>query len=123
MCPVSIVDKLTEPPTPVASENPSTRAFEEFISFSTANIQNIRQMVSATVPITGGVLSICPPKTNSNTMRLFDPNNDKNLQDTTQHFTVSAYVISRSATNLLIVSSLRHLPTSHENYSYSTSPD
>ena len=84
------VDRLTNPPVPVAAEHLSTRACNEFASFFTAKIQNIRQAVSATLPGTGGVLSFCPPKPNSNTLTQFDPINDKNLQDIIQHLKSSS---------------------------------
>ena len=55
------------------------------LSFFTAKIQKIRESVSATVPGTGGMLSMCSPKTDSNTMTQFDPINVKNLQDIMHH--------------------------------------
>ena len=50
------VDRLTNPPVPVASEQLSTRACNEFASFFIAKIQNIRQAVSAIVSGMGGVI-------------------------------------------------------------------
>ena len=54
----------TNLPVPVASEHLSTRACDQFASFYGAKIPKIKSAVSATVPGKGGLLSMCPPKTN-----------------------------------------------------------
>ena len=47
----------------------------------TAIIPENRQVYSAIVPGTGGVLSMCQPKTNSTNMTQLDPISDKNLKN------------------------------------------
>ena len=121
------VDRLTNPPVPVASEHLSTRAYNEFSSFFT-KIQNIWQAVSTTVSVTGDVLSFCPFKTNSDTMTQLDPITvKKKMQDIIQHLK-SSFCLDilpagffndfRSAADCQNISSLRCLPPSHEDCSH-----
>ena len=70
------VNKLTNPPVPVASEYLSTRACNGFASFFTAKILKIRQRQAA--------------KTNYNAMKQFHPIIDKNLQEIIQHLNYSS---------------------------------
>ena len=83
------VDRLTNPPVPVASELLSTKACNDFASFFTDKIQKIRQTVSASISSTGYVLSQCARKTNSN-MTQFHTINLKNLEDIIQHLKTSS---------------------------------
>lgn len=50
-------------------------------AFITAKCQKFRQVVSATTLSPRGVLSSCPPQSNSYIMTQFDQINDKNLKD------------------------------------------
>ena len=77
------VDRLTNPPVPIAAELLSNKACNEFASFFTDKIQKIRQAVSASLPGSGHVSSQCPPQIN--TMAQFHPINHKTLEDTIQH--------------------------------------
>ena len=84
------VDRRTNSPVSVASEHLSTRACNEFASFFTDKIQKIRQAISASMPGTGYVLSLCPHKINPNTMTQFHPINHKNLEDIIRHLKSSS---------------------------------
>ncbi len=84
------VDRLTNPPVSVASDLLSTRACNEFASFFADKIQTIRQAISTSMSGTGYVLSLCPLKNNSYSMRQFDSINHKNLEDIIQHLKSSS---------------------------------
>ena len=78
------VDRLTNPPKPVASEHLSTKACTEFAHFFNSKIQTLRQAVRTTARSSRNVLSVYPPKDNSFSVTQFDPINDKTLQDILQ---------------------------------------
>ena len=82
----AIVDRLTNPPVPVASELSSTKGCNDFTIFFK---EKLRQTVSASMSSTGYMLSQCPDKTNPN-MTQFQMITYKNIEDIIQHLKPSS---------------------------------
>lgn len=86
---LATVDRLINPPKSVAPELQSARPCNEFATFFTGKIQEIRQAVSASISSTAYVMPQCPHRVNWNTMTQFRLINKKNMEDMIQHLNSS----------------------------------